>query len=668
MWSALTLTVLLLAPGMAWGWWLRVPHAHRTCSTWIALTAGLSAGLLIALLYSWLLLELGWFRRVTLWGGLTAITLAGLVTGRLFARTTLRSNIRQTLPTVALFCLPMLLIGAASPRGEWIAGGWDPGVYMNQGIYAAQQGGWNAVPAPAHAALAESDSIPFVRHVAGRDELFPGFPLDPDTGAIELTFYPLTPTWIALLYELGGLELALRAFPLLGYLLLLVLTGGLLAAGASPLLATAAAAVVFLHPLVLYHAHTPCSELLEAVLVVLLLWTLAPQNARARTGLLPLILFAGLLNRPTFLIWAALLFPWLAVTDRFRPLRAVVLAAPLAGAVLYYQTIGQPALDRVGGLFDRMAGITMVALLLSGLLAFVLRHWRWKQMQTAAFLLAPVVAVCAVLFLFPGGLQAFRTNAVKLVPYAGWPLILLGGAGYLIRWRAVFKAGRLTTLDSWIVLCVCGGLLPLGFKFVAELYPWATKRFLSSVPLALGICSAVTLVALRDALGRYRQHAAYLPVIAGLILILAGQGPRITDAWQHTEYDGLSSALQAVHDMTEDEDILLVDHFLWATPLALIFDRQALNGERLWARETPERTERALTFLRDQQARGRRVLLLTSTDRGAAIWPAPFHATTLLHAFPPYRYAVIAHHRNGTGFPLRDQTATFQLYVLSMPP
>jgi hypothetical protein len=207
-------------------------------------------------------------------------------------------------------------------------------------------------------------------------------------------------------------------------------------------------------------------------------------------------------------------------------------------------------------------------------------------------------------------------------------------------------------------------------KFVAELYPWATKRFLSSAPLLTGIFAAIAIDACGQAI---RNRGVRFLFQSGLITaMLIGQWPMMRDAWTHTEYDGLHQMMADITSYIDDEDLVIVDHFLWATPLHMTFGRQALSGERLWAAPADARSGAARVFIHNQAAAGRRIFFLTGTETGMDVFPlnslageeegASAADFILLHAFPPYRYPVILHHRNGKGFPRGWRTAYFRLY------
>ncbi len=669
--SGLAIAVYLLVPGLGWLWCC----SDNLCDNNTPLIRGLisfavclAAGLLINLLWTWFLLETGWLKLWTLTGGMAAVSATGCIIYRARRHAQASSVPKGIWPVVFVFCVMCALLMTFPPRGEWLAGGWDPGVYMNQGIHAAQQGGWRGEAMPAHADLVREDFNPFIRTIAGRDEMFPGIPIASDTGALRLTFYPMTPTWVAFLFTLGGPQAALHAMSWLGLILVFLLLGGLLRAGASLALTLVATALVVFHPLLIYHARTPSSEMLETVFVVMLLIALSRSNTRSTPLFLALILLAGILNRPTFLIWSALLFPLLGVRRDLNLTSCLLLTLPVVGGIVYYVTIGSAAVDRIAHLFPRLAWASIAVIPLSYATARVLPRRVWAYTAPLLFTLAPPLILSGMAIIHPSLFTELKSNVLKLCPYLGYPLILIGAFGIAYRFFAVWKDRRMTALDAWLWLCLCAAIIPFTFKFVAELYPWATKRFLSSVLPALGCGAAFALALPSRYATSYRRAWAWIPMGIGLAFVLWGHGVRLRDAWRNTEYDGLFDQLHTISAALEPNDIVLADHFLWGTPLAMVFQHQTLNGERLWARESEYRTSAALGFLREQQKRGRRVFILTGTEYGMDVFPEALHDAQLFQEFAPYTYHTIAHHRNGTGFPLRERTTIFRLYLLMSNP
>ncbi len=165
----------------------------------------------------------------------------------------------------ALLPLSLVLLGLWRffPPSEYIIGGKDPGVYMNEGIQIAQQ-----------AALVVRDPVVSSVPPFARDLFFPSyqradyysirfmgfFIKDPDTGAVVGQFPHLFPASIAIGYGLDGLTGARRAvgvWAILG-VLALYFAGRRLAGDAA---AWTAAALLTLHVVQVWFARYPNAEM-----------------------------------------------------------------------------------------------------------------------------------------------------------------------------------------------------------------------------------------------------------------------------------------------------------------------------------------------------------------------------------------------------------------------
>ena len=666
--TGILISLCLFIPGLAWvGLCGQQPNAPKPSwqTSLVTLAGALAIGLLWNTLFTLFLLECGAFSPNVIIAGTLIFASLGAWLSTRRAGTAWRTSLRHALPVLSVFVILAVLIGTVSPHGEWLAGGWDPGVNINQGICASRQGAWQKPPTEAFADLARLPFNPFIRHIAGRDELFPGIPMSPETGALQLTFYPLTPAWIALLHTLGGMQAALQAMSYLALILAFILTGALLRINLPARIALPTTLLMLIHPLIGYHAHTPCSEMMETVCVAMIgLAMLNDTRVRpsSTTPLMAVMLLAGILNRPTFLIWCALLIMILAITRRLNIRNLMILAFPVLLGIIYYLTHGQSSLDRLSEWFPWLALATVAAIGLATLVIVLRQRYTLRLLEPLTFILAPLTILLLAILANPVGTDEIKLNLLKMAPYLGYPFILLGAGGFLIRLNTVVRTSRMTRLDMLLWIGLCAELIPLAFKFAAELYPWATKRFLSSLPLFLCLTTAVLLAAISDWMGTKWKKSAPVPVLLGLIIVFAVQANRIRDAWQHTEYDGLAKKLDKIAHAVDTDAILVTDHFLWATPLTLSFGLQAINGERLWAQQSEIRTDAAMRFFRSQHDAGRRVFILTSTEQGIAIFPPALQPAVLRVTFDPYAYHTIAHHRNGNGFPQRKHPAVFRLY------
>ena len=211
MWSALFPIVLVgYLPGTLV---FRFPVANRdrraTLSAEERLFWYIVISLAISSVVALVLAALGAYRldRLLLVNG--ALSAALIVLGRSGLR------FRSTAPRLGATALvPAAIAGLALwvvfyvPPAEYVVGGKDPGVYMNEGIQIAQRGSLT-VTEPLVASIPEEFRVLFFREVDDPtyySRRFMGFfLLDPDDGRIVGQFPHLYPAWIAIGYGINGL-------------------------------------------------------------------------------------------------------------------------------------------------------------------------------------------------------------------------------------------------------------------------------------------------------------------------------------------------------------------------------------------------------------------------------------------------------------------------------
>jgi 4-amino-4-deoxy-L-arabinose transferase-like glycosyltransferase len=249
----LSIPLLLFLPGYVTRLALLAYRSERIQADWLEFC--FQCLLFSLLLTGWAgvtLVQLGWFSLPRL---LLCNACYTLVLSVLAWRRRRLGWISPRLPDRSAWLLLGLLIVAAAlffhPH-EFIFGGADAGVYVNLGANIARTGSW-LVHDPTVAALDSSLYPALFREQppasAARYIQFPGFYLaDEQPGLIIPQFYPLHPTWLAILYSLGGVRASLFATPFWGllgcvavYLAARALFGrrtGLLAAGLLTITAT----------------------------------------------------------------------------------------------------------------------------------------------------------------------------------------------------------------------------------------------------------------------------------------------------------------------------------------------------------------------------------------------------------------------------------------------
>lgn len=548
------------------------------------------------------------------------------------------------------------------PVSEWVAGGWDPGVYINQGVCQSRHG-FRSTPMPAYADMVRSGPPVFAREQFGRYEAFPGIPIDSQTGAFDFYFYPVTPLWIGLLFRVGGMGLALHAVGLLGILSGVLLFSALLRMGWSTPRAALVALLLLLQPVVLYHMHTPCSEMMELTVMTAMLVVLTGGSS----AWLGLLVAVGCLNRPGFMVVGTILALLLSggggrgLNRRASGWAVAWVCVGLACALAYYHLAGAGAVVKIHRAFAVMERASVAVLVLALALVW-LRRWPWinRALGSRWGMLAgvglPVGVLLLAVALNPRGAQDARAVALHLGAYTGWPLLVLAGAGLAVTLADALYSRKVAPWHAFVVLSLAALALPLGYKHAADLYPWATKRFVSSLPLvvAFGSGAALWRMGSRGIAGRWAA-------VALLLVVLGWNAGRISQAWSRVEYVGLYDVLSDLAAKIAPDDIVLADHFVWGAPLALIFDRQVMNGEPLWADPSAERVAGACALFDSWHREGRRILLLTSTEQGASVFPGMFQTVRPIMEPVAYAHQIIAHHRNSTGFWVRQDQKTFLL-------
>lgn len=567
----------------------------------------------------------------TVWSLVVVLALAGLGTYR-FERLLLTNAFAAAITVVlargqllystgaarptwhAVLPAAILAIGVTTffPAAEYVMGGKDPGVYLNEGIQIAQRG-----------RLVVAD--PIVREVPPllRDLFFPShqspdyyglrfmgfFVDDPEAGTVVGQFPHLFPASIAIGYGLDGLTGArntIGVWALLGLMSTYFLAAHLFGRAAG----VVAALLLSLNVVTVWFARYPNAELpMQA-------WLLAACLAFAR-GLDSRLRFfgavaGGMLGLLLFLRYDAVLAIG-AVASAAMLLRAsgqrigftFALVLMTTGTAGYWYLLhpmraysAYPlAFIREQGLWwlvagAVVAGMTARAMLRMAAVSTAVR--RGLPLGMAATFV--VLAVYAYFFRQEAGrtalhdAMAFRAFGWYVTP---WVLALAVLAS------AFFVAMRFWRSPAFFVTFATFAIF---FFYKTRIVPehfWTTRRFLAvALPGALiFVAGAITTAFDADRLakifrrGHKKEEAAGpLAVAASVILIAAASAPIAGAFWtaatpvrQHTEYAGLIPHLEQLSALVGDRDLLIVEarnagsdlHAL-ALPLAYIYARNVL--------------------------------------------------------------------------------------------
>ncbi|MCS6771474.1 MAG: hypothetical protein NZ740_05550 [Kiritimatiellae bacterium] len=648
--DAAILCALVLPPGLTWlPVWGPITGPER-------LGFALALGLSYLVVAATILAESGLFGPTTIGAAVILGSAAGLFSsGHCVCR---RDAFRIILLCAAMWFFVMVL----PHRGEWIIGGWDPGVNLNQGLLVARTGRVEQPPNPLLAGILKEAPKAFARYHYEFLEVFPGIPADPNTGTIQPYFYRGTPAWIAVLETACGRDAVFRSNFLLAAVAALLL--GCLGSATTRLSGPACAGcagLLLVQPIVVAHFGDPASEMLELAMVCAIGLITVSRGPRSTAFVLFLCVLCGILNRPSFVFHASM---WLWISSAWHasnPDRNVFMArhaaivAAIAGGFAWYEWVVPESLVKirhwmpairsaataavVGAIFIEALGF-IASRCPNSRLVHILKWFRFLA-------LAPLIAMLVRESFLIEGWREFPGNAKAWLAYAPAVLAFVGALGLVLR-------GSRMPATPWLIWLASALLAALLRKHAADLHPWACKRWLAWSPplLAFGASLLWEKVA-KSRLPKVVLRVALLLILVAFVAVV----PKSAQAWRSAEHLGTMDAVERIARLASPDDLIVSDHFRFGTPLALAYGLNVVSGEPLLAGEgSPELAARALVNT------GRRILLLTSTRNGLEAWPAQFQNARLLEGPVRLDSSERVQHRSNRSFSLRKRTYTLRVY------
>lgn len=672
-WASAAGCIALLARwwllGWTWSWLLTDPRG-ATVGLWdraarLALHAVL--GLVLSTLLAGSLAAIGAWTPALDW--LLAAALA--VSGFLAARSRgipLPAPRGPDLMCAAPVAVLLAILASVPGRGEWMVGGWDPGIYVQQAVALARAGSWRAPVDPFWAAIPQDEIAWFTRPSFNFIEAYPVVPLDPDRRSLEPFFFPFTPLVMAQIARASGLLAACRANELIGVLATLAFAAAAWRMTRSRVVAGAALLFLGLHPIWLYHFHFPTSEVVQVFVLAGIAWGMAApvRDTRAIAGV-SVFFLAATLNRLAFLPFGALL---LAADAWFRPRARGRVAWTLAmavGALVDFMAV-PITIGRLGRSVTTLLLAAVCIIALAGFLAWLGRRaYRAEVLRTLRRWTVPAGAAAALalfgMFWFardhvPPILSAGTWNARLMWAY-GVPAVIVAAALGVMATPAFAQASRAWRV--WLAFLIASTVLTSATPEIARIAPWAVRRQVEFLVPLLALGSAGLLGWILAGQGGAWPRR----LVAGgtAVLLVAIQVPAARTAWSATEYNGLDATLRAIASRIEPGDIVVADHFKWATPLKRIYEREVLNGEVWCSPPRPDDLARAMIRLQYMaSARGGRILVLTSTEKQLEVFPSGLPATRLLWTAPAWSYREVVHSARARVVEARAKEKVFRLH------
>lgn len=671
--ASIGLTLRLFLPGVAWGWLFPAAPAAERGRFFPHLRAGALAayiGLMVCVTCVVTLGEAGCYDAVCEWLFLGGVTIAGAVTGAWRDRKGFLLNARLCVPVVVLFAAGVMALMALPRQGEWIVGGWDPGTYVDQGVFVSRHGTFRPGPDPLFSAIRAEDWPALVPRVLNFAEGLPVFPVDPDTRRFEFFFFRGMPAAVALADRCGGLRAATRINMILGLLSFLGVAHAFWSWFGRRSHRWFALVLFATHPIWLYHLHFPTSEMLQQALWFGLFGVaIVRTEARAAGPVLALGCLALVVTHISLVLFVGLFLAGLAWCDLYRTDRARVrreriwqIGAALTGVGVDLLT-SPTTVGRLDFILPRLFALTglfmAAALAVDGFgRADEGREARASAIGSISVWLA--LAGCGTIgagaLFAPGHFAWPHYNLKMILPYITPGLALLALAGVPMFRSAPAVMAREAKIAAFLMMGVMAACLVEGA--IASLYPWASRRYVAlGVPL-LAMFSGGALAWLWQGPSRWMKPASVAVFGATLTALSLWSWPAFTT----TEYDGLSAELVEVADRIGDRDVVVVDQFKYGVPLRFLHGRHVLNGERFSDFSTIGEVEQAVRGLSALGRAGWTVRFLTVTPCGLASFPFQLRGARRDWVGAPLVLDEIEHSDRIADYALRHLPVRMELY------
>jgi hypothetical protein len=531
------------------------------------------------------------------------------------------------LTATALF--PVLLLGVSAwrffPATEYVIGGKDPGVYVNEGVQIDRTGTLFRRDAIVRTVPADARELFFRNH---GNELYYGlrfmgvFLNDPATGEVVAGWPHLYPASVAIGYRLAGIPGAtgmISAWATLGLMAVYFFGGRLIGRGP----AFVACIVLALNVVEVWYGRYPNTEIVMQALLFPALLALARAHqdgdgffgwvAGGVSALMLFLRFDAFMAVAGMIGALALLWVIRGTRPRWGFVLPVVAGAALAlfyyaGPLRAYFYIYRANLPSIGV----MVGVAIA------LAALVLLAGRWRAWiatpieRTLPLALGGAFIVLAAYAMFlrePGGLlTAWDAYSVRTFrdAYVFWAALVAGVAGYVMLARRAFWRDP-AFFAIFTFFCVF-------FFYKIRIVPdqfWMARRF---VPIIL---PGVILLATTAVFGpSTKEHRRTVRRALASVIFLGFVGWQFAKAAApvaaHREYDGAIALVQQLAAQFTPRDLVIVesrnsgsDYHVLAVPLAY------QHGLNVLVLESPRPDRRQFeAFLADAVGRYERVLFV----------------------------------------------------------
>jgi len=568
-------------------------------------------------------------------------------------------------------------------NSKWVIGGWDPGVYTNQGLNIANNSGFVKPVGFADANLT-SDELRMISKTpdemlspsSGEEyrELLPGVRIDCETGDVSDLFFRNFPNFIAMLTHWGSVDFGFKANVFAGLMFVLIFFV-LCYKRFGFFYSVAFCFMLFLHSLFLYHIKLPTTEVLQMTLffgfVLLNSW---------RTNLFisvfsALTFFCAVTNRASFIAFGSLylFFVCLAktTTDESKKDRLIFLVLTSLGLIcgyIYDIIYSSNTISKISYVLDKLLLVALVSIIGSIIVTAFSSFFKKYLMKLISvfenrrngYITASILMLITVLIMFfVYNKSDYLAHQIRmLVSYFGVLPLLFAFAGIFFM---LFDPKVSIYAKGTVIFLILVSVVTFSNQYVANLYPWAVRRYVTySLPLLIQSSIYFPYIL-------WRSKKVFLRVLS-VIFILAICLPQAKSAVRvliHSEYRGIMTRLDQLDNELDENALILVDDHRFATPLMYIYGHKVMDNTLLVSKVCDEKSaKRYYDLLKKMYDNGCSVYFLkTKYLADGPIFPFDMELSNIWHS-AEFETTEVVHGENQKVFEYRYFAIEPSLYKI----
>jgi hypothetical protein len=673
--------VSILLPGVFWSWAL--PKEIK--STWQRSVVSIIIGFIFCLCWSFFLNTLVINKMVINLLGCLCVSILGYNLGKkknAFSEKDLGDTLFFGFRISIILSLFFLIFNLNS---QWILGGWDPGVYTNQGVSVANNNGFTppisfSDDELTHDQLLMISKVPDEMSNSGVEnyrELLPGVRIDTKTGDISNLFLRNFSNFISILIKWGSVELGFKANLFAGILFILIFSV-LCYRKFGYFFAISCCSVLSLHSLFLYHIKLPTTEVLQMTLffgfVLLNSW-----KTNLFTSIISgMIFFCAVANRASFIGLGSiyLFFVCLSktVTDEKLKDRYVFLGLTILGlssGLIYDIVLCPDTIVKLHYVFSKLLFVSIISIAASLVVTyfadmfkpFVEKLLSYLDNKKVRYGLACSLMLLTLAFIlwFYFTSDYLHNQIRMLVSYFGIAATIFAFAGLFFM---LFDIKNLYAKLT-VVFLILVSVVTFANQYVANLYPWAARRYVTyTLPLLI-----MASIYFPYVLWRTKKVGLRAVSIILILIICVPQLKTTKQVFMGTEYRGIYAKLSELNKVIDsDKALIIVDDHRFATPLIYTYGHKAVDNRVITSSIVDEEgIKKYYDLLKTWQGHGNTLYFLKTTLVSVDSY-VPFECSLSNVWSSSFKTSEVVHGQNQNRFEYKEIEFEPSLYeVVELP-